>query len=175
MGDDNRLDAASVEELYRQHASDLLRFLRGVLRNEQAALDVLQTTFLRLTERGAEVAPSALRSWLFQVAYREAVALRRREGVAERFRRSRRTAASPELAPDDALLQRERADRLRRLIERLPEPQRMVVQERIYRDKTFAQIAAEQGVPLGTVLTRMRLALRKLRDALRPPDEADTL
>ena len=39
---------------------------------------------------------------------------------------------------------------------------------RVYDDKTFAQIARETGLPLGTVLTRMRLALDKLRLALRP-------
>jgi RNA polymerase sigma-70 factor (ECF subfamily) len=40
----------------------------------------------------------------------------------------------------------------------------------MYEDKTFAQIAEELGLPLGTVLTRMRLALEKLRRTLRPGD-----
>ena len=45
-----------------------------------------------------------------------------------------------------------------------------MVWARMYEDKTFAQIAGEQGVPLGTVLTRMRLALEKLRGLLRAGD-----
>ena len=172
VGEDNRLDAASVDELYRRHAGDLLRFLRAVLRNEQAAQDVLQTTFLRLTERGADVARGPVRAWLFQVAYREAAALRRRQSVADRLRHTREEASS---GPDplQELVRQEQARHVRELIEQLPEPQRVVVEQRIYHEKTFAQIASEQGVPLGTVLTRMRLALSKLREALRRLHETD--
>ena len=51
-------------------------------------------------------------------------------------------------------------------MERLPVEQRRVIRMRIYEDKTFAVIAEELGAPLGTVLTRMRLALRKLEAEL---------
>lgn len=48
----------------------------------------------------------------------------------------------------------------------LPFEQQQVVEARIQRGQTFAAIAAELGLPLGTVLTRMRLALAKLRRSL---------
>ncbi|MCA9247413.1 MAG: hypothetical protein KDA42_09870, partial [Planctomycetales bacterium] len=58
----------------------------------------------------------------------------------------------------------------------LPSEQREVVRMRIYEEKKFAEIAAELELPLGTVLTRMRLALKKLEAALgqeygAPPSE----
>ena len=43
-----------------------------------------------------------------------------------------------------------------------------MVLARVYEDKTFAEIAAEAGLPLGTVLTRMRRGLEKLRKTMRP-------
>jgi DNA-directed RNA polymerase specialized sigma24 family protein len=49
----------------------------------------------------------------------------------------------------------------------LPLEQQQIVQLRIYDERTFADIAAELGIPLGTALTRMRLALEKLRAALK--------
>jgi DNA-directed RNA polymerase specialized sigma24 family protein len=51
-------------------------------------------------------------------------------------------------------------------IERLPREQQVVVRKRLHEEKTFAEIAGEEGVPLGTVLTRMRLALERLRKML---------
>jgi RNA polymerase sigma-70 factor (ECF subfamily) len=55
---------------------------------------------------------------------------------------------------------------VREAIERLTEDQRQVVRMRIYEEKTFAEIAEELGIPLGTALTRMRAALGRLRTEL---------
>ena len=43
---------------------------------------------------------------------------------------------------------------------------------RVYEDKTFAHIAREQGLPLGTVLSRMRRALAKLKRGLESGEES---
>ncbi len=169
MRDASGLDPATLARLYVEHAPDLLRFLRGVLRDEQAALDVLHTAFARAAEMGGNVNEAALRSWLFQVAYREALALRRRSATQQRALERRREAASGDspLNPEQLLVRRETVERVRAAIAALPEAQRAVVIARVYRGKKFAEIAAELGVPLGTVLTRMRAAVRRLRAALR--------
>ena len=52
----------------------------------------------------------------------------------------------------------------------LPVEQQIVVRMRIDEGKTFAIIASELNVPLGTVLTRMRLAIKKLQAQLKPED-----
>ncbi len=49
----------------------------------------------------------------------------------------------------------------------LPADQLQVVQLRIYEEQTFQEIARRLELPLGTVLTRMRLALKKLQTSLR--------
>ena len=51
---------------------------------------------------------------------------------------------------------------MRAALATLPPEQRQIVQKRIYEEQTFASIAQELELPLGTVLTRMRRALRKL-------------
>ncbi len=64
--------------------------------------------------------------------------------------------------PDDRLARSETSEQVRRALAELPADQRQVVEMRIYQDKTFAAIADELSAPLGTVLTRMRLALKRL-------------
>ena len=51
-------------------------------------------------------------------------------------------------------------------LETLPAEQQQIVKLRIYDELTFAAIAEQLGLPLGTVLTRMRLALKKLNQRL---------
>lgn len=168
MSDGRCLDAATVARLYLENANDLLRFLRAVLRDEQLAQDVLQTAFARVAERGGEVAPGSLRSWLFQVAYREALALRRQRENRERLQAQRAADLQRDgpPAPEEVVLRREVVDRVRAALESLPPEQRLVVRARIYEGKKFAEIARELGIPLGTVLSRMRAAMARLRAAL---------
>jgi RNA polymerase sigma factor (sigma-70 family) len=111
-----------------------------------------------------------LKSWLFTVAYHEAMLVRRREGAARRaivqkaFWQQSRESECP--APDRNLVRSEMVERVRRALAGLSAEQADVVRRRMFKDQKFADIAAELRVPLGTVLTRMRSALAKLRSDL---------
>jgi RNA polymerase sigma-70 factor (ECF subfamily) len=163
------LSSGEVEHVFRDFAPDLLAFLIGVLRDVDLAHDALQQTFQRVAESGGSARPETLRGWLFQVAYREALQLRRqgdRETRGQRqFWEACRTAAEID-DPAWGLVHRELRERLRTAIEELPPEQRDVVERRIQDEATFAEISQITGTPLGTVLTRMRLALERLRKRL---------
>ena len=81
---DCRIDPTVVAALYVQHADELRAFLLGVLRDGHLAADVLQATFVKAIEQGHTAHEESLKSWLFQVAYREALLVKRRQGVHER-------------------------------------------------------------------------------------------
>jgi RNA polymerase sigma-70 factor (ECF subfamily) len=161
---EERLDPVEVAASYVEHADSLRQFLRGLLRDPQLANDVLQTTFAKLLETGHATRPQSRRAWLFQVAYREAMALRRRQSVGQRvlqqvaWMRPRSSAAG-----DDTLVRRETIERVREALRNLSAAQQQIVRMRIYDGKTFAEIAQELGIPLGTALGRMRAALKNLR------------
>jgi RNA polymerase sigma-70 factor (ECF subfamily) len=162
-----RLDPVEVAASYVEHADSLRRFLRGLLRDSQLANDVLQATFAKLLEAGHATRRQSRRAWLFQVAYREAMAIRRRESVGERVLQQVAWVAPPG-APtgDEILLKRETLERVRKALRNLPTAQQQIVRMRIHDGKTFAEIAQELNIPLGTALGRMRAALKNLRTGL---------
>ncbi len=68
-----------------------------------------------------------------------------------------------EPTPQETAAQAEVHAAVRRALDELPDHQREIVQGSMYDGKTFATLAQELNAPLGTVLTRMRLAWKKLR------------
>ena len=169
------MDQTKVNLAYEKHAAALERFLLGVLRNEAAAADALQTTFIRLMEKGHQVQQQdSLKSWLFRVAFNEAMLIRRRdsvrkrhaEGVAWKFQMQSGADKGTDKRLSQSLhyaIQQEDIQQVRDALEKLPEVQRKVVKKRIYEDLKFREIADELNVPLGTVLARMQAGLKKLK------------
>lgn len=165
--DAGKIDPAVVASLYLQYGEELRRFLLGLLRDPHLVGDCLQATFAKAVEVGHTTREESRKGWLFRVAYHEAMALRRREAVGDRV--VRKAAWSQEQAAeaaDQPLLRYESVETVRRAIAELPPDQQEMVRKRIYEEKTFAVIAEELNIPLGTALGRMRAAVQKLRRIL---------
>jgi RNA polymerase sigma-70 factor (ECF subfamily) len=158
-------------ELYTQYGNELRRFVLGVVRDPELAGEVLQATFARVVERGHTARTETIKGWLFQVAFREALTLRRRRQARDQANRKLADLGfRPGERPDETLIRSETIAAVRMALNELPAEQSRVVRARMYEDKTFAEIADELGLPLGTVLTRMRLGLEKLRRVLKTGD-----
>jgi RNA polymerase sigma-70 factor (ECF subfamily) len=159
-----------VQALYASHSEELRRFVLGVVRDPDLTSDVMQATFSKALELGHLVHPETMKGWLFRVAFHEALELRRRRLAGDTARRKLAdlglVRSQEAVRPDHSLILGETVATVRKALGSLPTEQRRVVEARIYDDKTFAEIARDQKLPLGTVLTRMRLALKRLRDAL---------
>ncbi|QDV37360.1 RNA polymerase sigma factor [Tautonia plasticadhaerens] len=170
-----RLDAETVADLFAEIGPEVYRFLLGMLRDSHQAQDALQATFAKAVERGHDARPDSLRGWLFRVAFREAIDQRRRGGRQRRLVRGlgwlRESADPGATRPTDPVVRAERIEAVRDALAGLPAAYLDVVNARIFEEKTFAQIAEERGLPLGTVLTRMRRALDRLSRRLRDEDE----
>lgn len=165
---DIKIDPVVVAALYAEHADELRQFLVGVLKDADAAGEVLQASFARAVESGHTAREETRKGWLFRVAFHEALAFRRRglqrDRTLQRFAGEVRSTGE---SPEDPLIRGELVESVKVALEQLPAEQRRVVRMRIYEEKTFAVIASELNVPLGTVLTRMRAALKKLRQHLK--------
>ena len=157
--------------LFVEHTDELRRFLQGVLRNHEQANDVLQVTFAKAIELGHTARQETLKGWLFRVAYHEdrshcLAAARPLHDRAPQGELGDAPRLRDVLGPADQMAHRETLARVRAALNQLPAEQRQVVQMRMYDEKKFITISEELGLPLGTVLTRMQLALRKLKKIL---------
>ena len=165
---EGRLTSAAIDGLYREFVQEIRAFLLGLLKDWHLAEEALQTTFAKAVVHHSEIQSETRRGWLFQVAYREAMLIRRKQGVEVRNLRGLAwLGRDGEAGPDARLIDQETVARIQDSLQTLPDDQRQIVQRRIEGNQTFAEIATELGVPLGTVLTRMRLALGKLRKQLK--------
>jgi RNA polymerase sigma factor (sigma-70 family) len=162
-----QLSSEVVASLYAEHGDELRRFLQGVLRDTTLAADCLQATFTKLVERGHETREETRKAWLFRVAFHEAMAFRRRAAVGDKVIRrvAWQEAAAPPSAEERAIGQ-EAVDAVKAALSDLRPEERQIVRMRIYEEKTFAVIAEELDIPLGTALGRMRTALMKLKNKL---------
>ena len=157
-----------IEAAYQQHADALRWLLCGVLRNDALVADALQATFLKLMEKGERLRNVAsLKSWLFQVAFNEAMLVKRKNRTARDHSQqvAWRTEAirTGERSPEESALLDEQMEQIREAIGSLSADQQMVVRKRIYEGLKFREIAEELDVPLGTILARMQSALKKLK------------
>ncbi len=167
-----QLDPVISAKWYADYAIGLKAFLLGVLKNPTEAEEVCQVTFAKALTHGGTVQVGKEKAWLFQVAFNEAMSFKRKSGVSERahrelFNRKFQKSSEDPFPFEDHLIKAETADRVRSALHLLSAEQQQIVQLRIDDNKTFQEIADQLDQPLGTVLTRMRLALQKLREALK--------
>ena len=150
--------AAEFDELYRTGAPQLVRQLLPLVRDRQEAEDVVQEAYARAFARwGTVSAYSAPQAWVRTVALRLAVS---------RWRRSRNTLVAWRRhgPPEDLPGTTPDAVALVAALRRLPEVQRVAIVLHHLVDLSVEQVAAETGVPTGTVKTR----LARGRSALAP-------
>lgn len=168
-------DADPVSRAWSAHRESLEAYLRALLGCRESAADCLQTTFLRLVETGGPTASENLRPWLFRVAQNCARQLQRRAGVARRgllhWQSMRQLADRNNDQAGEELSGRERLEQARQAVRQLSSTQQSVLKLRLEDGLTFAEIARQMNVPLGTVLTWMRRGVASVRKQLGDGEE----
>jgi RNA polymerase sigma-70 factor (ECF subfamily) len=163
----------ALGELYDRYAPLLTGLAFRVLGSRTDAEEVLQDVFLHVWNQAARYDParSSVSTWLVLIARSRAIDRLRSRRVVERTLEAAQHEsgdghASPEGA--DNVLMAERRERVRRELAGLPAEQRQVLELAFFQGLSQSEIAGRTGIPLGTVKTRTLLAMKKLRQALRP-------
>lgn len=173
-------DERALADLIEVATPWLLGVVQGMLQDADESEDVLLETFRLAWERVTPVsessgAPQGLMPWLLRIARNKAIdrlrARKHRASFGLRF-----LAADPYQAEDRAQAEPEVLARpgwqvhraVRGALDSLPEEQRHVVELSYFQGMTQSAIATHLSLPLGTVKTRLRLALGRLRVALTP-------
>jgi RNA polymerase sigma-70 factor (ECF subfamily) len=160
-------DSSAFGVFFDRYSSRVLGLLVKFVGRREDAEDLLQATFCEAWRRAPSFDPSRSRCdfWLLLIARSRALDhLRIRRPAAE-------LAAVPEPATNHDLTARlervEASDRLHEALELLPEEQRRAIELAFFAGLTHEQIAGKLEAPLGTIKTRIRLGLNRLRDSLR--------
>jgi RNA polymerase sigma-70 factor (ECF subfamily) len=159
-------DPSTTPDVLVKHLGDLRRYARRLTRQPALAQDLVQETYRRALETRARFQPGTnLRSWLFCIM---------RNLHCDHLRRARRQNVSPEQDVDD-IPDTRRADDIwdqlteadvAHALDALPvEPRRAILLHEL-EVKSYAQIAHELEIPIGTVGTRLLRARRRLCEHL---------
>lgn len=159
-------DAAALAELYDLHGRRVYSLALLIVGEAGAAQEVTQDAFLRLWERPGmyRFERGSFASYLLAITRNLAIDRLRRERRASRGASSIDDDAFPEL-PDHAQADELRWRDVQQAMSNLPADQRAVITLAFYHGLSQSDIAAHLSVPLGTIKTRMRLAMDKLRAA----------
>ncbi|HYN83192.1 MAG TPA: sigma-70 family RNA polymerase sigma factor [Gemmatimonadaceae bacterium] len=166
-------DETALGALYDRWMRSLHSLVVHLLKDPDEAEDVVEETFWQAWRKASSYEPSrgAVSTWLLTIGRRRALdrlraKARRREDSLTR--EGWVLAEMPSNAPDP-LQTTEGAERRRHVLaalRELPEEQREVLELGYFKGLTQPEIAEATGQPLGTVKTRMRLAMQKLREPL---------
>lgn len=169
-----RDESWALAEIYDRYVRLVFSLALKVLNDRASAEEVVQEVFAKVW-RGARAFDSdrgKFSSWLIGITHHQCIDELRRRRVRPL---SEPLDESPlaELAGDDdpvmaAELSLER-ERVRRALRQIPAEQRAVIELAFFEGLTHKEIADRSGDPLGTVKTRVRLGMHKLKELLRDP------
>lgn len=170
-------DRMALEALHSRYSGAVYGLAMRMLRDAGAAEEVAQDTFFNIWRRaGSYAAPrGSVTAWLFGIARNRAIdELRKRRRAADRFQNgvdlANKPAETRDSDPAEYAAVMHESRRVREALDELRPEQRQVVALAYFAGMTHTQISKELGQPLGTVKTRMRLAIKKLRRALEPSE-----
>lgn len=165
-------DSFGIGELYDRYGRAVYSLAYRVLSDAAEAEDVVQDVFAQAWRQAARYDPAraAVSGWLLMMTRARAIdrvrARRSRPGLRYAAEATSYDPADPALGPEAALLTADDIERVRGALEELNEAQRASIELAYYEGLTQVEIAEKLQEPLGTVKTRIRSGLLKLRSAL---------
>ena len=165
-----RGDESALAQVYDRYHLILFGLVMRILHERAEAEDVLQEAFLQVWRRAGDYDESRGRAFTWLVTIARSRALDRLRALASRSRIANEAAQIPRDDVGDAAsdaLRSEEGKVVRQALSELPEDQRRALFLAYFEGLTQTEIAARLGDPLGTVKTRMRAGMIKLREILR--------
>jgi RNA polymerase sigma-70 factor (ECF subfamily) len=161
-------DREAFVELFRHFAPRVKSYLRGMKADEGLAEDLTQEVMLTVWRRAKQYDPrqASLSTWIFTIARNRRIDAVRREKRPEIDPNDPALVPDEQRAPEELVSRQQQNAALREAIRELPGEQAQLLRLSYFEEKSHAEIAGELDLPLGTVKSRLRLAMTKLRGML---------
>lgn len=160
-------DQLAFAELFRHFAPRVKSFLMKSGADATLAEECAQEVMATLWHKAHMFDPAraSVATWIFTIARNRKIDILRKQKRPE----PEDLPWGPEAEPDqaDALALQQESAHLRRALADLPPAQRELIERAYYGDLSHSEIAAQTGLPLGTIKSRIRLALERLRHTMK--------
>lgn len=160
-------DQTAFAELFSHFAPRVKAFLMKSGASETLAEECTQEAMATLWRKAHLFDPSraSVSTWIFTIARNRRIDMLRKQRRPE----PEDLAWGPEQEPDqaDVMALQQESEQLGRAIAELPPAQRELIQKAYFGDLSHSEIADQTGLPLGTIKSRIRLALERLRHAMK--------
>ena len=166
-----RRDPSALEYLYDHYSAALNGVILRIVKTEDVAEEVLQDVFMKIWDRieSYDPAKGKLFTWIVNIARNHAIDKTRSAEISRQQKtRDIETVVNKidrrdftELKIDDI--------GVKELLKSLPHEQFFVIEHLYFKGYTQSELAEEHNIPLGTVKTRLRLAIQHLRNSLEKP------
>jgi RNA polymerase sigma-70 factor (ECF subfamily) len=169
-----RQDRTAFAALFRHYAPRVKAFIMKGGADAESAQEVAQEALIMVWRKAASFDRSraSAATWIYTIARNKRIDLLRRTGKPPIDTEDWLTIFSPEEdSADKSVAAGQTYNRLKELMEGLSADQLVVIRKAFFEDKTHTVIAEELALPLGTVKSRIRLALGKLRESLEREEE----
>ena len=160
-------DQRAFAELFQHFAPRVKAFLMKSGADATLAEECAQEVMATLWHKAHMFDPAraSVATWIFTIARNRKIDLLRKQRRPE----PEELTWGPEAEPDqeDTLVLQQESEILRQALSELPDAQRQLIERAYFGDMSHSQIAEETGLPLGTIKSRIRLALDRLRHAMK--------
>jgi len=163
-----RRDRHAFARLYRHFAPRVKAYVMRLGTDPAAAEDLAQDVMMTVWHRAEQFdrSKAGLSTWIFTIARNRRIDVLRRERRPEIDPEDPALVREPDPPADEEIDTAERHRLLREAVTTLPKEQAELLRVAYFEDQSHSKIAERFGLPLGTVKSRLRLALAKLRPAL---------
>lgn len=162
-------DKAAFQQLFEHFAPRLKSYLLKLGADPAMAEDVAQEAMVMVWRKAASFdrRQAGASTWIFTIARNKRIDRLRRERRPEFDPEDPGLVPAAEPAPDRSLQDGQARRRIQSAMHALPDEQADLVRRAFFDDESHSRIAEESGLPLGTVKSRIRLALTRLRHEMK--------
>ncbi len=161
-------DKQAFARLYGYYAPRLKGYCQRQGMAAETAEELAQEAMISVWRRAVTFDPAkaSVSTWIFTIVRNKRIDLLRRERRPELKAEDFDVLVEPERGADQQVEAQQAAAQIAQRLDGLPEDQKSVLFKAFYEDKSHSEIASETGLPLGTVKSRIRLALSRLKVGL---------
>ncbi len=161
-------DRTALNYLYNNYSAALYGVVFRIIKSEDVAEEILQDVFLKIWDKieSYDATKGRLFTWMLNIARNQAIDKTRSKEISKENKTKSIDHLVNRIDSQEYIEQRVDGIGVHALLKNLPEEQYFIVEYLYFKGYSQSELAEEYNIPLGTVKTRLRMAMKQLRTSL---------